>query len=160
MSIIKILRLEVIKMSGQYSEQISNSSIESSLKQWREHGGLHRLEGSKCNVCNKVYYPRRHVCPRCHSLNMTKFKFSGKGILLNFFPNNIPMIAVFGFREHIPRFMSTVKLDEGPVILGELIELNHPELLKTGIRVRTTIRKQSRSSNTSWKYGYKFVLDE
>lgn len=147
-------------MSAQYPEQISNPAIESSLKQWREHGGLHRLEGSKCSECNEVYYPRRSVCPKCHSLNMSVFKFSGKGTLLNFFSNNIPIISVFGFREHSPRFMSTVKLDEGPVILGELIELKHPELLKRGVRVKTTIRKQSRSSNTSWKYGYKFVLDK
>lgn len=147
-------------MSAQYPEQISNPTIESSLKQWREHGGLHRLEGSKCNECNEVYYPRRSVCPKCHSLNMKIFKFSGKGTLLNFFANDMPAIAIFGFREHSTRFMSTVKLDEGPVILGELIELNDPELLKPGVRVKTTIRKQSRSANTSWKYGYKFVLDK
>lgn len=147
-------------MSEQYPEQISNPVIESSLKQWREHGGLHRLEGTRCSECHGVYYPRRSVCPKCHSLNVEVFRFSGKGKLLNVFPNNISIIAIFGFREHIPRFMCTVQLDEGPVILGELIELNNPESLKPGVRVHTTIRKQSRSSNTSWKYGYKFVLDK
>jgi uncharacterized OB-fold protein len=147
-------------MSGQYPEQISNPTIESNLKQWREHGGLHRLEGSKCDDCNQVYYPRRSVCPKCHSLNVSVFKFSGKGTLVNFFPNNISQIAILGFREHSPRFISIVKLDEGPVIIGELIELNNPQLLQPGVRVKTTIRKQSRSANTSWKYGYKFVIDK
>lgn len=144
----------------QYPEQISNPTIESSLKQWREHGGLHRLEGTKCNECNELYYPRRAVCPKCHSLNVSKFKFSGKGSLVTFFEDGVSIISVFGFREHMPKFVCTVKLDEGPVILGELVDLKNPELLKKGDRVRVTIRKQSRSSNTSWKYGYKFILDK
>ncbi|WP_455810431.1 Zn-ribbon domain-containing OB-fold protein [Clostridium butyricum] len=147
-------------MSAQYPEQISNQAIESSLRQWREHGGLHRLEGTKCNDCNNLYYPRRSVCPKCHSLNLSIFKFKGKGTILNFVKDEIPMISVFGFREHMPKVVCTVKLDEGPVILGELVDLVDIGLITKGEKVKTVIRKQSRTSNTSWRYGYKFVLDK
>lgn len=37
-------------MNNEYSEQLANPTIESALKDWREQGGLTRLEGTKCDM--------------------------------------------------------------------------------------------------------------
>lgn len=147
-------------MVSQYSEQISNPMIESAVKDWREQGGLTRLEGTYCVNCNKYFYPRRFICPFCHETKLNVHKFSGKGKIINIEINNIPQIAIFGYREKIPRYMSVIKLDEGPYILGEIINVNKDigmdQLLNK--KVKYVVRKQSRSNNTTWKYGYKFKL--
>jgi uncharacterized OB-fold protein len=148
-------------MSNQYNEQFVNPIIESSLRFWREQGGLYRLEGSKCTACETKYFPRRFVCPKCHSLNLEIFRFSGIGTLENVFANNIPQIAILGYGEHQPRYMATIKLKEGPVILGEIIDVDNTELLKNGTKLKMVIRKQARSLNQNWCYGYKFkILEE
>lgn len=149
-------------MVSQYSEQISNPMIESAMKDWREQGGLTRLEGSYCPECNRYYYPRRFICPICHTKSGLKvYKFKGIGKIKNIEINNIPQIAIMGYREKMPRFMAIIELDEGPYILGEIIECdlnlnNINDFLNK--RVKYVVRKQSRSSNTMWKYGYKFKL--
>lgn len=42
----------------QANEQIANPIIESTLKDWREQGGLTRLEGSKCKNCGETFFPK------------------------------------------------------------------------------------------------------
>ncbi|KEK15821.1 Zn-ribbon domain-containing OB-fold protein [Limosilactobacillus reuteri] len=140
------------------NEQLSNPTIESSLKDWREQGGLTRLEGSRCLNCNELFFPRRTVCPVCHQQKLIPYRFSGKGTIVNIEINNIPQVAIFGYREISPRYLAIIRLDEGVNILGEIIECDKADSLLNKT-VHMVIRKQSRSSNTSWKYGYKFKLD-
>lgn len=146
-------------MNNEYSEQLANPTIESALKDWREQGGLTRLEGTKCDMCQNIYFPRRAVCPECHSIEVSPVKFSGYGTLINIEKNDIPQIAIFGYREKIPRFLAVIRLTEGPYVLGEIIESNvrlEDSLLNKTVKM--VVRKQSRSANTTWKYGYKFEL--
>lgn len=147
-------------MSCQYPEQLNNPTIESSLKQWREQGVLGRIEGSKCEECGALYFPTRFVCPKCHSLHISTYRFKGNGTLINFVTNGLSQVMPMGFREHLPRIMCVVKLDEGPVIIGELIEIPEGFNVQIGTQVKTVIRKIARSANTSWKYAYKFVLSK
>lgn len=70
-------------MNNEYSEQLANPTIESALKDWREQGGLTRLEGTKCDMCQNIYFPRRAVCPECHSIEVSPVKFSGYGTVIN-----------------------------------------------------------------------------
>lgn len=57
--------------------------------------------------------------------------------------------------------MAIIELSEGVQILGEIIEIpaNTDVINLLGKQVYMVIRKQSRSANTSWKYGYKFKLN-
>ncbi|WP_410541616.1 Zn-ribbon domain-containing OB-fold protein [Streptococcus salivarius] len=144
------------------NEQIANPIIESTLKDWREQGGLTRLEGSQCNECTGTFYPRRFVCPYCFSRNLSVYKFCGEGKIKNFEFNSISQVAVIGYREIVPRCMAVIELVEGVQILGEVIEIPRNTDLNTLLdkSVFMVVRKQSRSANTSWKYGYKFKLKE
>lgn len=146
-------------MSTQYPEQLRTPIVESTLADWREYGGLYRLEGTFCPKCKEYYYPHRYVCPKCYSLDLKSFEFCGQGTILSFYSNNASSISLLGFREHNPRLMITVKLLEGPVIVGELVDVTDIKLVNLGAKVTTTLRKCGRSSNTIWKYGYKFILD-
>lgn len=140
------------------NEQLSNPTIESSLKDWREQGGLLRLEGSICKKCGNLYYPRRYVCSVCFSRELNIYRFSGRGEIINFEINDLYQVSVEGFREKTRRVMAIVKLEEGVDILGEIIESDE-ELIRRGTPVKAVIRKLSRSANTNWKYGYKFKVN-
>ncbi|MGT2929501.1 Zn-ribbon domain-containing OB-fold protein [Streptococcus dentasini] len=144
------------------NEQLANPTIESSLKDWREQGGLTRLEGSECLNCHKLFYPRRFVCPCCFCRELSTYKFSGKGKIKNIEANSISQVAIIGYRELSPRYLSIIELEEGIDILGEVIECPEIDNINSliGRQVISVIRKQSRSANTSWKYGYKFKLKE
>ena len=144
------------------NEQISNPTIESSLKDWREQGGLTRLEGSKCPHCDELFYPRRFVCPYCFCRSLKTYKFSGMGKIKNIEINSISQVAVIGYREISPRYLSVIELAEGVDVLGEIIECSEIESIHSliGREVMSVVRKQSSSGNTSWKYGYKFKLKE
>lgn len=145
----------------QANEQIANPIIESTLKDWREQGGLTRLEGSKCKNCGETFFPKRFVCPCCFSRDLSLYQFSGQGKIINFEFNSISQVAVIGYREIVPRCMAIIELSEGVQILGEIIEIpaNTDIINLLGKQVYMVIRKQSRSGNTSWKYGYKFKLN-
>ncbi len=145
-------------MSQLYGEQISNPFIDSSLREWREHGGRHRLEGTQCRDCESYYFPRRSVCPKCHRKNVMNYKFKGEGTIENVIVNGIPQLAVIGYGEHVPRFIATVRLNEGPVVVTEIIDVVDKSRLVHGAKVKMVLRKHARSMNLNWRYAYKFVL--
>ncbi|MBX3086577.1 MAG: hypothetical protein KF716_33395 [Anaerolineae bacterium] len=44
---------------------------------WRLKAQRYRLEGIKCETCQKVTFPPREVCPHCREAEM-KAKLAGK----------------------------------------------------------------------------------
>lgn len=144
-------------MSG-YTEQRANPMIESSLRMWREQGALLRFEGTECPNCRKRFYPPRYICPICHSQKVLVFRFSGMGKIANVESNTIPQISLLGYGEQIPRYIATVELDEGPFVLGEIVDVCDEKLLAVNARVSSVLRKGARSVNGSWTHIYKFVL--
>lgn len=91
---------------------------------------------------------------------METYRFSGRGRIINYTVNIYPSILEMGFKEHAGKIMCLVKLDEGPVVLGELIETESVSENLKNARVSAVLRKLPRSANTTWKYGYKFVLEK
>lgn len=145
-------------MSNQYPEQLNSPSVESSIRQWHEFDGLHRLVGTKCLNCGKLFFPKRHVCIECHSQNVIPYRFKGRGVIRSFDFQFLPAVKVMGFREHAQRAMIVVTLDEGPSVVGELVDFRKKEDVKVNDPVEMVIRKITRSGNTDFKYAYKFIL--
>lgn len=145
-------------MVNQYSEQLSNPTVESSLRQWHEYDGLHRLVGSICPNCNRLFFPKRFVCPSCHHGDIQPYKFSGKGSIVNIDIQSLPPATVMGFREKMFRVMVGVKLIEGPVVISELVDVDNHKCVNIGCEVSTVIRKIARSANGDFKYAFKFKL--
>ncbi|MEO2222729.1 Zn-ribbon domain-containing OB-fold protein [Priestia megaterium] len=145
-------------MSQQYPEQIPNPMVASTYREWREQGGKYRLEGSICKNCNSKFFPRRSVCAKCHSLDVKTHQFSHSGSIENVINSGIHQVAVMGYGENSPRYIASIKLLDGPVIIGEIIDVCDTSRLKIGAEVRMVIRKQARSTNLNWNYAYKFKL--
>lgn len=145
-------------MSNQYFNQISNPIIESPMETWRNREATQCLIGNECLDCHKKFYPPQLVCTICHKRKLKKIEYSGVGKILNIEINNIPQITVMGFRELLPRTFATIELEEGPIVIGEIID-NDAKRIKKGDCVKKTLRRMARSNNTTWTYGVKFLLD-
>lgn len=86
------------------------------------------------------------------------FTFSGKGTLINVSRQLLPPTRIMGFREDAIRIMVGVKLEEGPVVMSELVDCLDDVDKLIGKPVHHVIRKLARSANGDYKYGYKFKL--
>lgn len=145
---------------SQYPEQIYRLVTPSVLKQWREHGGKYRLEGTKCTECGSLWFPRRAVCGKCHSLNVETYACPHTGTIAEASINDIPILAFVGHGESIPKYSVMVKLDDGLHVLSEVVDADDPEKIAVGKRVKMVLRKARREGNSNWAYVYKFVLCE
>jgi scaffold protein (connect acetoacetyl-CoA thiolase and HMG-CoA synthase) len=130
---------------------------------WRETPRRYNLGGSKCTNCGTVYFPPRSVCPRCpsHRQSIEKiipFQLSGDGEVLSY---TIVHEAAEGFELQVPYVLALVKTVEGPVLTGQVVDVN-PETVTIGMKVRATFRKLREEGDAGViHYGYKFApLDE
>lgn len=145
-------------MSGQYSEQIHNPIVESSLRQWREFDGLHRLTGTECPPCGAVFFPKRHVCPHCHTVNLPARRLSGRGVVINMDKQFLPPVRLMGFSVELDRTLALVRMVDGPVVVAEIVDLGETQL-RLGDTVRMVTRRIARSGNGDYRYAFKFVVD-
>lgn len=126
---------------------------------WRETPRRYNLGGSKCGVCNTVYFPPRSVCPTCPRhrdtiAKMAPFQLSGDGTVYSF---SIVHEAAEGFEMQVPYVLALVKTVEGPMLTGQVVDLNPPEV-SIGLRVRATFRKLREEGKAGViHYGYKFA---
>ncbi len=126
---------------------------------WRETPRRYNLGGSKCTNCNTVYFPPRSVCPTCPSHRqslekMVPFQLSGDGTVYSY---TIVHDAAEGFEMQVPYVVALVKTVEGPMLTGQVVDVNPPEV-KIGLRVRATFRKlREEGAAGVIHYGYKFA---
>ncbi|MCI4366788.1 MAG: Zn-ribbon domain-containing OB-fold protein, partial [Thermoplasmata archaeon] len=109
---------------------------------WRETGRRYNLGGSKCTVCQSVYFPPRSVCPSCakhrHSLGkMMPQQLSGDGEVVTY---SIVHDAAEGFEMQVPYILALVRTAEGPVLTGQVVDLD-PSEIRIGLAVHATFRK-------------------
>lgn len=142
-----------------YPEQIHRMTTASMLREWREHGGKYRLEGTHCDECHEIFFPRRTVCGACNSLKVSAYRCQRTGHIEVMANAENPILAAMGYGEVVPRHIAMVRLDDGLVIASEIVDVVDQAQLKVGARVRMVVRKQVRESNLAWQYAYKFVLD-
>jgi uncharacterized protein len=84
-----------------------------------------------CKVCgNAVYYPRAH-CYTCYSDDLEWRELSGRGTVYTF---TIVRRGEGPYAEVTPYVVAYVTLDEGPVVLSNVIEID-PEAVEIGMAV-------------------------
>ena len=76
----------------------------------------------KCEPCNTLWHPPRPMCPKCHSVEKTHQKLSGKGVIMSWVRQVRP--ASYGF-ENSP-FVILVELNEGLRVVSNLISDSVP----------------------------------
>jgi uncharacterized OB-fold protein len=146
-------------MSAEFPEQIYRHTTASATRAWRERRGRYLLEGTRCKQCGELHFPRRTVCNACNSRDLEPIKHPPKGTIVM---ANVCWTAAgvhFGYGENIPRVSTVIRLDDGVTVLAEVTETPY-ERIVPGARVGMVLRKLRRESNSSWMYGYKFVVED
>ena len=112
------------------------------IQNYLEYIASKKLMGSKCKKCNAMYVPPRKLCTKCNSTDVEWIEMSGKGKVAAF--SCIGVGATFmadkGYSMKKPYCFSVIKLDEGPMVSGQLIGVDEskPETIKIDSPVKVT----------------------
>lgn len=90
-------------------------------KEYNESLKKDKLLGLKCNECGAINVPPKMVCGQCTSLDMEVVELSGKGNIQTF---TTVFVAPEGREAEAPYTIVMVELDEGPWIVGNLIDID------------------------------------
>ena len=80
-----------------------------------------KLLGLKCKECGAITVPPKMVCRNCTSHNMEIIQLKGTGKIQTFTTVNV---ASEGRESEVPYTIVLVELDEGPWIMGNLIDID------------------------------------
>lgn len=126
-------------------------------KEWREIPGRYNIQGSKCPVCGKVFFPSRSLCPHCRRQSLGKmepYDVCRQGEVYTF---SIVHEAPDCNSRQKPYVVAMVKTDDGVMLSSQLVDVE-PEDVKIGMRVRAVLRKlDADGASGVIHYGFKFV---
>jgi len=126
---------------------------------WREIPSRYNLIGSRCPRCDTVFFPPKELCKKCRrgSIDqMIRTKLSGRGTILT---HTTVHEAPTTFEIHVPYHIGLIELEEGPTVLGQIVDCLGEEL-SIGKKVHSVFRRVSEDGDSGTiHYGYKFVLD-
>lgn len=91
------------------------------FKQYNEALKTDKLLGLKCKACGAVTVPPKMVCRQCTSPDMEIVQLGGKGQIVTFTTINV---AAEGRENELPYTIVMVKLEEGPWIMGNLVDID------------------------------------
>ncbi|MFP3284802.1 MAG: Zn-ribbon domain-containing OB-fold protein [Nitrososphaeria archaeon] len=121
---------------------------------WRSKRGYYNLVGSTCRSCGATFYPPADACPRCGSRDVERVQLRQGGRIISY---TTTLEIGSSFRRYRPLRFGLVELDDGAVVLGQLVDFEEGEL-RPGARVRTVIRKlREDGTDGIIYYGFKFA---
>lgn len=127
---------------------------------WRECSQRYNLIGTKCLICDKVFFPPRNICPECRRGSLEKreeIKLSGKGEILTYTVVHSPLKP---FALQVPYVMAIIELDEGPRVTAQIVSCDIEDV-KIGSKVKSVFRKIREDGKSGIiHYGYKFELEK
>lgn len=104
---------------------------------WRLNKPRYRLIGTKCGICNSVFFPPKSLCPNCRSRGKIEpFQLSGKGKVVSW---TVIRVAPGGFEDQVPYAVAMIELDEGTKIAGQVVGTT--DGIDIGKRVRAVFRR-------------------
>lgn len=109
---------------------------QSPIIRWRRYAERYRLEGNRCSTCNKIYFPKKHLC-ECGSKEFNVHTLAGKGKIITF--TEIKS-SPEEFSDMTPYCVGIVELEEGPRITAQIADAEVSEL-KIGDPVEAVFRK-------------------
>jgi uncharacterized OB-fold protein len=100
--------------------------IDALMKPFWESACNHQLVIQKCIQCNHVHFPPSPVCPDCLGEDQEWVVVSGKGKLYSWC--EFHRAYWDSVKDSMPYNVSMVELDEGPILITNLIDIEGIEL--------------------------------
>jgi uncharacterized OB-fold protein len=91
-----------------------------------------RLSVQVCDACADKHFPGSPVCPNCLSEAQSWVPVSGRGTLLSWV--RFHRAYWDGFRTDLPYLVCLVRLDEGPMLISNLVD-DEPNGIEIGAKV-------------------------
>ncbi|OPX39673.1 MAG: hypothetical protein B1H11_02420 [Desulfobacteraceae bacterium 4484_190.1] len=80
-----------------------------------------KLLGLKCNECGSITVPPKMTCQECGGTDLEIVELSKKGKITTY---TLVHVAPEGRENELPYIIALVQLDEGPWIMGNLIDID------------------------------------
>ncbi len=124
---------------------------------WRKIPQRYNMIGTKCETCQRHFFPPRTFCPDCRrSGRIVDHKFAGFGTIVT---HTVIYTANEQFEAFTPYVLAIVKLDEGPRMTAQIV--CSPDEVKIGMRVKSVFRRIATDGESGIiHYGTKFVPAE
>ncbi|HVB12725.1 MAG TPA: Zn-ribbon domain-containing OB-fold protein [Nitrososphaerales archaeon] len=116
-------------MTEQFQTQKQSSLT---VKEFQEGIREGKIEGYKCSKCGHKQIDIIEFCPVCHSPDLEKVEFSGKGSVVTY---TIQLVAPEQFMNEVPYAWAVINLDDGPRVTGWIPFISKPSDLPVGQRV-------------------------
>lgn len=94
----------------------------------------HELRVQQCHTCGTCYYPSS-ICSNCDDPKMEWVKVSGKGKLHTY--TIFHQLYHPAFKDDIPYNAAIIELDEGPLLLSNVVQCKNEDL-KLGMPLEVT----------------------
>lgn len=140
------------------TEPVYRIATPTPAKAWRSRNGRYRLVGNRCAPCALTFFPKRRVCPDCHSRDLSEMELAPFGRVVSAAEDHTPLVGHAGRAE---RPFAIVALENGPCVLTELVDLDAGNdegsaSPAEGMEVELVVRKWRREAFGPYQYGYKF----
>ena len=121
---------------------MSNEIKDFTVQNYLDYLTAKKLMGSKCKKCGAMYVPPRKLCTSCNSIDMEWVQMSGKGKIAAFTTITVgtPFFVKKGYGRDKPYCFSVIKLEEGPMVSGQLIGVDEskPETINVEMPVEVS----------------------
>jgi uncharacterized OB-fold protein len=121
---------------------------------WRRIKHVYNLVGRLCRTCDTKYFPPVPLCTKCRrKSDLIDFQLSGLGKIYSY---TIVEDPPHGFKDLAPYVLAIVRLDEGPLVLSQIVDVDQ-ENLKIGMSVQVAFRRIGDAGRAGvLRYAYKF----
>ncbi len=111
------------------------------------------LHGTKCEKCNRTFFPSRKNCPWClEDKSVKSVRLSDRGKLQSFV---VASVAPPGYE--VPHTQGYIDLDEdGPRIFSILVDVGNGSILRTGLIMELKVIRRGTDSEGRSVMGYRF----
>jgi uncharacterized protein len=107
-------------------------AITAELRPFFEAARRRELVVQRCRGCGAHRFPARPMCSRCLSADAEWVRVSGRGEVFSY--NVMHQVYHPAFAAEVPYAVVLIKLDEGPKMLSNLVDIS-PEEIRIGMRV-------------------------
>lgn len=102
-----------------------------------EHAQRSELVVQRCDACGDLHVPASPVCPSCLSSEQSWKQMSGRGTLESWV--DFHRAYWDGFKEELPYRVCLIKLEEGPLLVSNLVAGDG--VVEIGVEVHVVFEK-------------------